>query len=685
MDDLHHPAPRLPEGWKQFQADNIDVTTASDLPTAIINTSATGRHSRSPSVLSDHGYPMTSNSVIQPSQIENTSHNPLADALYGNSDPGRHLLSARGGHGGILDPQFPSERPQGMSSHFQNSASSVDDLEYEFRNITSATPGVERRNSSANASNSYFGPHDTAADDRTATLPNLNGVPDHNRNANSNNGNINDYYLSSTDPSSPSPFLNTNTFAAAGESTSPPILQDPSVSPYATYQNSFDQSAFQSTYDTSVAVDNNTLGLHWTHHRTRSDQSDISSNAASPFIGSVHSDHGSPFINPQTDNNNLEDDLHEALLGLDMGAQQFEVATAQYNPHNYDTSDLELDNSGFPLDAPLFPSDRQEQQYPYDQPHHQPTSRPESSSSYHHPPSSQSIFQYNQPHSISTSIPPSFQSPPLPSATSIPEIEVTVAPPTPRTQAFINIESYFSQPYNPTPQRTHGNGQNSPSLPPSYIYSPELPSLSLPAQHGRRRAVSDSGTRPTFAIMPPSNPNALVRRVSSGSHPYLAVRESSASSSGRSSPARGHRKSFSHGGHNMTHREVLELVKNDGPREAKNPKKFICDYPGCGQRFTRNSNKTYPAFLCSELMVRTHMLTHKNERPHVCPHCQKDFTRQHDWKRHMELHDPSKKFKCAGTLSDGTQWGCNKEFARKDALSRHFKSQQVVFPKSTQY
>jgi len=46
----------------------------------------------------------------------------------------------------------------------------------------------------------------------------------------------------------------------------------------------------------------------------------------------------------------------------------------------------------------------------------------------------------------------------------------------------------------------------------------------------------------------------------------------------------------------------------------------------------------------------------------------------------MELHDPSKKFKCAGTLSDGTPWGCNKEFARKDALSRHFKSQQVPSP-----
>jgi len=76
------------------------------------------------------------------------------------------------------------------------------------------------------------------------------------------------------------------------------------------------------------------------------------------------------------------------------------------------------------------------------------------------------------------------------------------------------------------------------------------------------------------------------------------------------------------------------------------------------------------------------MLTHKNERPHVCPHCHKDFTRQHDWKRHMELHDPSKKFRCAGTLADGRPWGCNKEFARKDALSRHFKSQQVHLPSS---
>lgn len=615
MGDLHHPAPRLPEGWKQFQADNIDVTTISDVPTNS-STTGTGRHSRSPSVLSNHGG--YSNS-IQPSQTENLHRplnsssisNPLLDDgddddnddIYGNSTDRPRL-------GSILDPQFPSEQQQQQQmSHFQTSS----DEYSEFHN-----PHSELRNSSVNSTVSYFGPHDTAAHHThlsSATQQSLNGiVPEnqyHHRNANSNTANnIDEYYLSSTDPSS-SPFLNptttttdTTTFPGGGRSsTSPPAA----LSAFTTYQtDSFDQNTFQPsvpTYDNST-LDTNTLGLHWSHHRSRSDQSDISSNAASPFIGSVHSDHGSPFIHPhEPDSNTLEDDLHEALLGLDMGAPQFDVA-AQYNPHNYDTSNLELDNSGFPLDAPLFPSnnnnnnntaaDRQEQQY-YEQ--QQQPSRPGSSSSYHHPAPLQSIFQYPHPHNIQTSIPPSFQSPPLPSATSIPEIEVTVAPPTPRTQAFINIESYFPQPYHH--QNPHRQG--SPSIPPSYIYPQQdpLPALALPSpQGGRRRAVSDSGTRPTFAMMPPTHHNALVRRVSSGSHPYLAVHGDamgSASSSGRSSPARGHRKSFSHGGHNMTHREVLELVKNDGPREAKNPKKFVCDYPGCGQRFTRNSNKTYPS------------------------------------------------------------------------------------------
>jgi hypothetical protein len=454
-------------------------------------------------------------------------------------------------------------------------------------------------------------------------------------------------YLSSNDPSNSEPYLQ-NSFVEG--TTSPPA--NDSLSPFAPYHNQFDAQQQQYDFDTlpeNNFQDNNSLGLHWTHHRSRSDQSDISS-IASPFIGSVHSEHGSPYIGGTHE---LEDDLQQAILDLDMGAQ-YDVAYSGVN--NFDTTTLELDPAGFPIDAPVF--DRQDAYRDYYEQQSQQVSRPTSSSGYQAQPSySQSIFHQHQPANISTNQP--FQSPPLQSATSIPEIEVTVAPPTPRSQ-FNILDSYFSapRPYNPQPQYS-GSSSNSPSFPPNIIFpNQDIPSLTLSQQAGRRRAVSDSGTRPS---MPP--PHGLSRRVSSGAYPYLVPQES-ATSSGRSTPARGHRKSYSSGSHNMTHRDVLELVKNEGPREAKNPKKFVCDYPGCGQRFTRNSNKT------------THMLTHTNERPHVCPHCKKDFTRQHDWKRHMELHDPSKKFKCSGQLADGRPWGCNKEFARKDALSRHFKSQQ---------
>lgn len=246
-----------------------------------------------------------------------------------------------------------------------------------------------------------------------------------------------------------------------------------------------------------------------------------------------------------------------------MGAQ-FDLAAQQYNNHSFDTSTLELDSQGFPVDLPLT------------QDYYQDHSRPNSSGSNYQT-YSQPLFQ------PTISINNSFQSPPLPSATSIPEIEVTPAPPS-RTGTFNNLD-YYQSPYQ-------GSAHNSPSIHPSYIFpSSEIAPLALPAAAGRRRAVSDSGTRPSLG-MPPA-PSNLIRRVSTSSHPYLPIgQDVSPNNSGRSTPARGHRKSFS-SGHNMTHREVLELVKNEGPREAKNPKKFVCDFPGCGQRFTRNSNKTY--------------------------------------------------------------------------------------------
>jgi len=674
--EIHHPTPRLPEGWKQFQAENIDITTSAE----VLPSAASGRHSRSPSALSNHS-PYT----VQPSQIQQQPAQSLSEALFAIDSPDA-------GDFGLAPSQTTTSTSNGLSSsqtanpQFLSDGSppgpfrpSLDDFDVP---PGAWSPGLGTSNKS------YFHPHGTAALNSTATLthtnlnhnvPNSNAIADpvaNNNNPAMNNNTLDDYYIAGPDPSSADPSANTTNFAVNApipfhedpSTASPPLFQDFTLFDQPNQQQQQDNTPYSSPHSRRQQFDleNNpitTPGYLFTHYRTISEQSDISSAAASPFLGSVHSEHGSPYITAQQDTA-LEDELNDAIVGLDMGVS---IETAYPQP-SFDPSSLALDSQGFPLDAPLESSARydQDQQYSYDAQH----SRPSSSGSYH-PTFSQTIFA---PAQISTSISQAFTSPPPPSATSIPEIEVTVAPPTPRTQTFPDPYDYFPPSYrasHPPPQTSSAHG--SPSMVPTYIFnSQDVPALSLPPSGGRRRAVSDSGTRPPLQMNPPGQPITLQRRVSSGSHPYLGVQNIDSiqpSSSGRSTPSRSHRKSFSYSGsHNLTAREVLELVKPEGPREAKNPKKFVCDFPGCGQRFTRNSNKT------------THMLTHKNERPHVCPHCHKDFTRQHDWKRHMELHDPNKRFKCAGFLVDGRPWGCNKEFARKDALSRHFKSQQVLTP-----
>jgi hypothetical protein len=582
--DLHHPSPRIPEGWKRFQADNIDVTTTSDMPTHA--TTNAGRHSRSPSVLSNHsGY------IIQASHIQNNGHNysnTNNDSIYNPNSANSAIQNT----GDFDSAQYRSEIER--QDIFTRSSSSAEDFEFNNPEMTPSNMTL--------SGDAYFRFDDTAAMSTATTGPGAATLNQH-HNANDpsapSNSNIDDFYISSTDPSSS--FINSNPFDTSTSATSPPIVQD-NLSPFAPYHNSFDQQQQNSFGQQYEVPSNNTLGLHWTHHRNRSDQSDISSNpAASPYIGSVHSEHGSPYIGPQPDTT-LDDDLREAILGLDieMGAPYMPATEYQNSHPMFDASNLSMDAGGFPRDAPLFPSEHPEQQY-YDQqqPQQQQTSRPTSSSSYHRPSYPQSIFSTSHPSHISTSIPPSFQSPPLASAASIPEIEVTVAPPTPRSQAFNNFDEYLPHSYRHYQQQHQrtGSAHNSPSIAPTYLLNnqqQDVAPLSLPSSvSGRRRAVSETGIRPPM-MMAPSNSTTLTRRVSSGSHPYLGVRESP-STSGRSTPSRimgHHRKSFSHGSHNMTAREVLELVKNEGPREAKNPKKFVCDYPGCEQRFTRNSNKT---------------------------------------------------------------------------------------------
>lgn len=89
-----------------------------------------------------------------------------------------------------------------------------------------------------------------------------------------------------------------------------------------------------------------------------------------------------------------------------------------------------------------------------------------------------------------------------------------------------------------------------------------------------------------------------------------------------------------------------------GSLRSPSAKKHRCPY--CPTEFTRHHN------------LKSHLLTHSQEKPFVCQTCQSRFRRHHDLKRHMKLHTGERPHICPK---------CGRRFARGDALARHNKGQ----------
>ncbi|THH07163.1 hypothetical protein EW145_g3580, partial [Phellinidium pouzarii] len=188
-------------------------------------------------------------------------------------------------------------------------------------------------------------------------------------------------------------------------------------------------------------------------------------------------------------------------------------------------------------------------------------------------------------------------------------------------------------------------------------------SLSGGSGHGHAHSRSLSRERVSLSASPYPSPHASPRMNTNEQLPDIFSFPGSAGSDSGNIPV--HVMGVDAQGRPTVQSQVpIQVVRQNvtthatadaSQRRRRTEANFQCPVPGCGSTFTRHFN------------LKGHLRSHNEERPFKCkwPGCDKGFARQHDCKRHEQLHLNIRPYTCQG---------CQRTFARMDALNRHLRS-----------